>query len=170
MRIMQDPAKARLKILVADPSAYLAGLTGSLLRGIGITTIAEVTASGAAQIALSRGRYDALVVDAALSPLDGVELTRKLRGDPDSVNRDTTIILVFSEISQAELLRARDAGVTEFIRKPMSATVLDLRLKATLANPRAFVTAPAYAGPDRRRRVASVNGPNRRKSPLPASQ
>jgi len=165
---MEKSAIAKLRILVADPSAYMAGLAASLLRGIGIKSVTEVTDSGAAQIAFSRQRYNAIVIDAALAPLDGVALTRAIRANPDSPNRDTTIILVFSEISQAELIRARDAGVTEFIRKPMSASILDLRLRATLANPRDFVTAPTYAGPDRRRRAVNVKGHNRRKSPQPA--
>jgi len=166
---MDKSAIGKLRLLVADPSGYMAGLTASLLRGIGIKNIAELTNSGAARIALARQRYDAMVIDAALTPLGGVALTRAVRTDPDSPNRDTAIILVFSEISQAELIRARDAGVTEFIRKPMSANLLDLRLRATLANPRDFVTVPNYAGPDRRRRAASVKGPNRRGDPQPAS-
>jgi CheY-like chemotaxis protein len=166
---MEQVAKAKLQILVADPSAYLASLTSSLLRSVGIKKITEADNSRAVQIALERTRFDALIFDAALAPLDGVALTRAIRTDPHCLNRDTTIVLVFSEISKAQLLEARDAGVTEFIRKPLSAAVLDLRLKATWSNPRPFVTAPAYAGPDRRRRTAGVNGPNRRKDPQPAA-
>lgn len=166
---MDRAAKAKLHVLVADPSAYMAGLTSTLLRSIGVKTITEVNTGGGAQLALGRGRFDAVILDAALTQPDGVALTRKLRTDPDNPNRDTPIVLVFSGISQAQLIEARDAGVTEFIRKPMSANVLDLRLSATLANPRDFVTAPTYAGPDRRRRAVAARGPNRRKPAQPAS-
>ncbi len=165
---MEQAAKAKLQILVADPSAYLASLTSTLLRSVGIKKITEVADARAAQIALERMRFDALIIDSALAPLDGVALTRAIRTDPHNPNRDTTIVLVFSEISKVQLIEARDAGVTEFIRKPLSATVLDMRLRATWTNPRPFVTAPAYVGPDRRRRTAGVRGPNRRKSPQAA--
>ena len=155
---------AKLKVLVADPNAYMAGLTAAMLRGIGAQTVTEVHDSDAATLALERDQFDAVVIDDTLAPLAGIEVTRKLRAADGAANRLIPVIMVFVEASRARIETARDAGVTEFIKKPMSAAILEARLAAAIANPRPFVTAPAYVGPDRRRRVVDVKGEDRRTS------
>jgi DNA-binding response OmpR family regulator len=60
-------------------------------------------------------------------------------------------------------MEARDAGVTEFVAKPLSARTLLNRLNAVIYQPRAFVRTQTYFGPDRRRRVDPMHqGPWRR--------
>jgi two-component system chemotaxis response regulator CheY len=153
----------KLRVLVADPSPYLAGLTTGMLRTIGIKASSEVYSSGDVASALSRLPYDIIILDRDIEPGGGVAITRRLRTQA-GLNRDTPVVLTFAEINEAQLLEARDAGVTEFIRKPMSAAVLELRLKATLLNPREFVDVDAYTGPDRRRRsVGPATGSERRR-------
>jgi two-component system chemotaxis response regulator CheY len=59
---------------------------------------------------------------------------------------------------------ARDAGITEFLAKPISATTLYERILNLAANPRPFIKTKTYFGPDRRRGVnSSYVGPERRK-------
>ncbi len=59
---------------------------------------------------------------------------------------------------------ARDAGVTEFLTKPISPKALYQRIVSVVTNPRPFIKTKTYFGPDRRRH-ASLNyaGPERRK-------
>jgi DNA-binding response OmpR family regulator len=47
---------------------------------------------------------------------------------------------------------ARDSGVSEVLKKPITAKVLCDRIIACVESPRSFITAPTYKGPDRRRR------------------
>jgi two-component system, chemotaxis family, chemotaxis protein CheY len=59
---------------------------------------------------------------------------------------------------------ARDAGVTEFMAKPISANALYQRILNIVANPRPFIKTKTYFGPDRRRTVnPNYAGPERRK-------
>jgi DNA-binding response OmpR family regulator len=59
---------------------------------------------------------------------------------------------------------ARDAGVTEFLAKPISAKALYQRILNVVVNPRPFVKTKSYFGPDRRRNVnPNYIGPERRK-------
>jgi DNA-binding response OmpR family regulator len=59
---------------------------------------------------------------------------------------------------------ARDAGVTEFLAKPISAKGLYERIVNVVASPRPFIKTATYFGPDRRRNVStSYVGPERRK-------
>jgi DNA-binding response OmpR family regulator len=46
---------------------------------------------------------------------------------------------------------ARDAGVNEFLAKPISAKALYQRFASIIDNPRPFIRTKHYFGPDRRR-------------------
>jgi DNA-binding response OmpR family regulator len=64
---------------------------------------------------------------------------------------------------KSRVLRARDAGVTEFLCKPISAKGLYQRILNVVVNPRPFVQTKDYFGPDRRRTPsANYVGPERR--------
>jgi hypothetical protein len=58
---------------------------------------------------------------------------------------------------------ARDAGITEFLAKPVSATLIYRRIAAMVENPRDFVETSSFFGPDRRRRAIGPTGSERRK-------
>jgi hypothetical protein len=60
---------------------------------------------------------------------------------------------------------ARDAGVTEFLAKPLTARGVVERLHQAIDNKRPFIRSLSYFGPDRRRRAdALFQGPWRRES------
>jgi len=56
------------------------------------------------------------------------------------------------------VIEARDAGVNEFLAKPISAKALYQRFAANIDNPRPFIRTKHYFRPDRRRQY---NGPPR---------
>jgi len=63
------------------------------------------------------------------------------------------------------VVEARDAGVHEFLAKPLSAKGLYSRIRSIIERPRPFVRAGQYFGPDRRRRDnPSYMGGERRKA------
>jgi two-component system, chemotaxis family, chemotaxis protein CheY len=58
---------------------------------------------------------------------------------------------------------ARDAGVNEFLAKPLTARGVIERIHQVVENPRPFVRSDDYFGPDRRRRAdPAYRGPKRR--------
>ena len=62
---------------------------------------------------------------------------------------------------------ARDAGVTEFLAKPITAQGLFKRIAEIVERPRAYVRCADYFGPDRRRRADErYAGPWRRHEDL----
>ena len=58
--------------------------------------------------------------------------------------------------SKRRVTLARDAGVTEFLAKPISAKGLYQRVLNVVANPRPFIKTKNYFGPDRRRNTATT--------------
>jgi hypothetical protein len=59
---------------------------------------------------------------------------------------------------------ARDAGVTEFLRKPVTVESVIARVAEVIERPRPFVRCGAYFGPDRRRKSELWEGEERRAS------
>ncbi len=104
------------------------------------------------------------IVDFQMSPIDGVEFTRLVRNAADSPNPFLPIIMLTGHAAKARVEEARDAGVTEFVVKPVTARAVLDRINAVILRPRPFVRTGEYFGPDRRRRQdPEFKGPWRRK-------
>ena len=159
---MANPSASRSGALVIDPRANMATLVADMLRVLGWRDIREVTEASQAQFLLQRSAFDLVILDDALTGVDAVDLVRRLRADAASPNRLTTVIMMAAAPDLGRIAAARDAGVTEFLRKPFAARDLKARLDALSATPRPFVEAEAYAGPDRRRRNQDVGAADRR--------
>jgi predicted metal-binding transcription factor (methanogenesis marker protein 9) len=69
----------------------------------------------------------------------------------------------YAEKSRVEA--ARDAGVTEFCAKPVTAVELYRKVCSVINSPRSFVRTKMYFGPDRRRRSKAFSGEERRVNP-----
>ena len=159
---MQKPNFAKLDVLVCDPSQHMRMLIGQMLRHLKVHGIEEVQSSTAALAALGSRKFGVILLDDQLRPASGVELTRALRANEAGLNRLTPVIMMSAAPDADRIMAARDAGITEFLRKPFAANHVETRLTAVLAAPRAFVETGAYAGPDRRRKVAEHAGRERR--------
>lgn len=87
-----------------------------------------------------------------------------IRQPTTSVNPFVPIIMVSGHAERRRVIMARDAGVNEFLVKPISPKALYDRLLAVVAFPRPFIRTKTYFGPDRRRSAGSnYSGPERRK-------
>lgn len=161
---MSEEKSKRQSVLIIDPQPNMAMLVAGMFRTLGHREIREVNDGRQAQLELSRRPYDVIVIDDSITGMDAVDLVRVLRATPDSPNRMTPIIMMAASPGMARISAARDAGVTEFLRKPFAANHLQTRLDNIAANPRAFIEGGSYAGPDRRRRRVDV-GEDRRGAP-----
>jgi two-component system, chemotaxis family, chemotaxis protein CheY len=98
-----------------------------------------------------------------MEPVNGIELTREIRTSSLSTNRLVPIILLTGYNAGPRVAMARDAGVSEFMIKPFSAGDLVKRIARVVNQPRDFIDASGYFGPDRRRRKSpDYGGPLRR--------
>jgi DNA-binding response OmpR family regulator len=95
---------------------------------------------------------------------DGLELTSMIRQPGANANPYVAIIMLTGHSEKKRVLQARDAGVTEFLAKPISAKALYQRILNVVVNPRPFIKTKTYFGPDRRRNSSgNYVGPERRK-------
>lgn len=152
-----------LKVLVADDNQNMRAIVVEVLKSVGVRQIRECRDGEEALKYLSDFAPDVAIVDFRMSPIDGVEFTRKVRGDESNSSQFLPIIMLTAYADRGRVMEARDAGVSELIVKPVTAKAVITRLNAVIFHPRQFVRAESYFGPDRRRILGpGYQGPERR--------
>jgi CheY-like chemotaxis protein len=152
-----------LRVLLVDDNQHMRAIVMTVLSGVGVTQIRETRDGTEALNTLREWPADLAIVDFQMSPLDGVEFTRIVRNAPDSRNPYLPIIMMTGHSERTRVMEARDAGVTEFVAKPLTAKSVLERIHAVIYRPRPFVRTADYFGPDRRRKQdPNFNGPWRR--------
>ena len=154
---------AALQILLIDDNPHMRTIASAVLKSAGIKKVIEAANGAQALEMLREHAIDLAIVDYNMFPLDGVEFTRLVRNSPDSANPYLPIIMMTGHSGKKRVYDARDAGVTEFIVKPITAKAVLDRIQAVIWRPRPFVKTEGYFGPDRRRSAgADYKGPYRR--------
>lgn len=152
-----------LKILLVDDNHHMRVLLTEILRAIGVRQIFEANDGAEAMLIMRANSIDIIMTDLSMQPMDGIDFTRLLRNAPDSPNQMCPIIMITGHSTQRRVTEARDAGVNEFLAKPLTARgVLD-RIGMIIDHPRPFIRTDDYFGPERRRRAdPRYAGPRRR--------
>ena len=152
-----------LRVIVADDNAHMRAIITVMLNSFGIKTIKDARDGSDALEALRRWPADLAIVDFQMEPIDGVSFTRLVRTSPDSPNPYLPVIMLTGHSEMHRVVDARDAGVNEFIVKPLTAKALVDRINAVIFRQRSFIRTGSYFGPDRRRKEDPYfNGPWRR--------
>jgi CheY-like chemotaxis protein len=156
-----------LVILIADPSVYLCQLAHSMLRGCANKVFAVRSSIGVVRT-LTEQKIDILICDGMLPPHGGLKLTQAIRRNVNNPNRTVPILVMTSDARENTIKSARDAGANMVVTKPMSPSSLYDRLSWIAFNPRNFIDAPTYFGPDRRFKIEGYpTGVGRRKGDKP---
>ncbi len=165
-----DPsAFRRSTILVAEGDRGLRRTLRDVLLGMGFPSIVLASTAAETMRQIVEQRPSVVLLDNKLpgtNGSDGLTLTRRLRRDNDPL----PIILMATAPDAALVAAARDVGVNEIVRKPLSMEGLVLRLMHVLQVPRKFIRSPGFVGPDRRRLVDRRRNERRAEIPLPPEQ
>jgi CheY-like chemotaxis protein len=160
-----EPSLAKLKVLLVDDNQHMTSIVKTILRGFGVKDSFEAHNADDALDLLRSQPVDLIVLDYAMDPLDGPQLARMIRTGPESSHTFAPIIMLTAYAEKSKVEAARDAGVTEFCAKPVSAAELYRKVRVAINAPRSFIRTPLYFGPDRRRRDdVSYDGKERRES------
>jgi CheY-like chemotaxis protein len=147
-----------LRFLVADGNNYFQTILYGILHALGAQHIV-VTGTGDEALARSRADItDLLICDWNLPQLDGFGLVKQIRQDRNNPNRHTPVIVLTSHAQTQNVERARDCGANLVLAKPLSPKMIYDRLLWIAEDPRPFVMAPGYIGPDRRFKEGPVLG------------
>ena len=141
-----------VRFLVVDDNQYMRAIVVELLRAFGAQRVMEATDGNEAIQKGEAWEPDIVIVDYAMAT-DGLTFTKAVRAGKTRLDPTLPIILMTGHTEASRVEAARDAGVTEFLAKPLSAETLFARIAAVIDKPRAFTKSDDYVGPDRRRRI-----------------
>lgn len=139
-------------VMVVDDNQHMRALLLSILHALGFRRIREFADGETALRNIDQVEPDIVITDWHMEPMNGMDLVRSIRAAANETTRYVPIIMLTGH-SEADRVRvARDAGVHEFLAKPISAQSLLARIVRIVDNPRPFIKTGEYFGPDRRRR------------------
>jgi two-component system, chemotaxis family, chemotaxis protein CheY len=142
----------QIKVLIVDDNQHMRVLVSEILRAIGVVDILEANDGAEGLQKMREYAPDLIMTDLSMQPLDGIDFVRLIRNSPESPNPLIPVIMITGHSTRVRVNEARDAGVNEFLAKPLTARGVIERLHQVIDNPRAFVRTDSYFGPDRRRR------------------
>ncbi len=152
------------KVLVADDDRNMRSILRSTLEAYGFHDIVTVSNGAQACKEFLVYRADLVITDWLMSPLSGLDVVRSIRTAPDSPDPYVPIIMLTGYSDVERVIEARDAGVTSFLAKPITAGLLFARIIEIIENRRPFVAIEKFFGPDRRRRDTKIKGEDRRQT------
>lgn len=153
--------------LVFSESDFARNLLSDMCRAFRFKSVVSKADPSAAWDVFKSEPIDIVVGDIATDK--GLDLLKSIRNVEISPNSLVPFIAAASTSSASYVRRARDSGATEFLRLPISSTTLIERIIHVVENPRVFVRAKDYLGPDRRRKQRPFQGPDRRQTPPAAA-
>lgn len=128
------------KILVVDDDLDTLRLVGLMLERQGFEIVAA--SSGQQALALARReRPDLIVLDLMMPDIDGVQVARRLRADPET--RSIFIVMFTARTRTEDKLEGFDAGADHYLTKPIQPRELIAHIRAVLGRGAAGAPDPA---------------------------
>ena len=116
-------------ILIAEDHPLNRRVAGIVLEGAGLRY--EFAEDGAAAVAAVRtGRFDLVLMDVHMPRMDGLEATRAIRALPHPLS--AIPIIAVTAASPDEVSECREAGMDDFVSKPIGAAALLQRIAENL--------------------------------------
>jgi len=117
----------RTRVLVADDRESVRSLFHRVLSADG-HDVAVASDGASALAAVHRQRPDVVLLDVAMPVMDGLEVCRRLKADPET--RLTPIVLVSGQTELADRINGIEAGADEYLSKPVHPHELRARVRS----------------------------------------
>jgi two-component system sensor histidine kinase/response regulator len=133
---VQDPPQQQtqtsLRVLVAEDNPTNQKVAASMLKRLGHH--ADVVSNGREVLdALSARDYDLVLMDVQMPELDGLEATRRVRTLEAGGGRHLPIVAMTAHASLSDRTRCLDAGMDDFVTKPIQREALGETIMANVA-------------------------------------
>jgi len=148
--------------MIVDDQEFITNMLRQMVKVLGCIDIHVFSNGEDAWTYFKENPVDIVITDWQMLPMSGLKLTQLIRKSPDSPNTFIPIIMVTAYREREHVFKARDAGVTEYVVKPVSPKGLFSRIEAVIERPRRFVRVGEFFGPDRRRHNKDFDGDERR--------
>jgi PAS domain S-box-containing protein len=113
------PYGPSVRILLAEDNVTNQQVAVGMLRKLGLS--ADVVANGHQVLeALVNRRYDLVLMDVQMPEMDGFEATRTIRSNGDASKRAVPIIAMTAHAMQGDREKCLEAGMDDYISKPVT--------------------------------------------------
>ena len=113
---------SNMKILIVDDFSTMRRIIKNLLRDLGFNNTHEADDGNTALPLLKSGGFDFLITDCNMPGIQGIDLLRAVRSDPNLSS--LPVLLVTAEARRDQIVLAAEAGVNGYIVKPFTAQTL----------------------------------------------
>lgn len=138
------PTAPPLRILVADDNPVNRQVAARVLDRLGYAP--DLVADGREAVeSVTRQRYDVVLMDVYMPRMDGLEATRLIHQTVPPEERPVVVALTAGAFAE-ERERCREAGMDEFVTKPVRSEVLDELLRG-IAEGRGLMAGPPPVPP-----------------------
>ena len=152
---------SQISVLIVEKHPPMRTMLRQILHEFGIGNVYDASTPELGFEEFNESEPDLVLVDWA-PDFDGLSLVRDIRTHEDSIFPQAPVIMVTAYNESNHIYEALDAGMTEYLSKPVSAKLLYLRIASVIDNKRRFIRANGFIGPDRRRRDHAFGGDDRR--------
>ena len=140
-----------LRFLIIDGDENMRKMVVGMLQTFGARENFEANNAEEAIKILKDTSPDIIICEWKLEDTNGTDLAKTIRKGEGCGNPMVAIIFLTSYTQKSLVEAARDAGITEYLVKPISSENLYSRICSVIQDPRTFIEADNYIGPDRRR-------------------
>ena len=109
--------KTAKRVLVADDEAHIVRMVADKLTRAGLE-VTQVRNGAEALEKAKAEKFDLIITDIVMPELDGYELTKQLKSDPQL--KDIPVIMLTALGQDEDEIKGREVGADEFITKPFS--------------------------------------------------
>lgn len=150
-----------IRIALVDEDEHQRQLLVWELTGLGFRNVTAVQTALSALEHVADFPTDLIITECHL------DMLKLLRRHAQSPSPDLPVIMVTSRGDADTVAQARDAGVDEFLVKPVEADDLYGHIRNTIENRRPLIHIDSYRGPERRRHSNAVAPEKERRAANP---
>mgnify|MGYP001591737935 CR=1 FL=1 len=119
-----------MKIMIVDDSAMMRGMMKKALERWGTHDVSVAENGARALELLAIDRPDLILLDWNMPKLDGFETLKQIRESPDTAH--ILVIMVTAQADKTKIVSAIQAGVSNYLVKPVSEAALIEKIQETL--------------------------------------
>ncbi|HKL39193.1 MAG TPA: ATP-binding protein, partial [Cryomorphaceae bacterium] len=156
-----------MRILIAEDNEYNQIVVNDTLESLIPDVHLDIAENGLIALEMATANeYDAILMDAQMPEMDGLDSTRSIRKLPDSTKSQIPIIALTASVHKADIDKCLDAGMNDFVPKPFTRDELlgtlakyyssdnPKRVKPSNSDPKSEVEKPTEVEPQ----VVQSNG------------
>lgn len=115
-------------VLIIEDDSNIRTILGYHLMKIGYSFQEAENGKDGLNMALNNGPFDLILIDWMLPNISGIEIVKKCR----EANVPSILFMLTARSSEEDMIEAFEAGVDDFIYKPFSIKLLQLKIEAHL--------------------------------------